>query len=321
MEANFKLLKTLYKIYSPTGREKQMREFIMWWVKTNCPTATIAKDRMGNIYVTKGDSDTYPCVVSHLDQVQKFHSSDFEVIEDKDVFLGISKKHHRQEGLGADDKNGIWICLTCLEKYDVLKCAFFVEEEVGCFGSDKADMTFFDNCRFVLQCDRKGRRDLITNIGGWTPLCSESFLQCIGFEKFGYKEEVGMLTDVATLKENGLKVCALNMSCGYYNPHTDYEFTIKNDLLNCLALTQHIIETCQDVCVHEFVSDWGRNYGSREKEEEYEDFIDIISYTLSYRPETTVDEFMKEYQDMYIFLTKEDFEHIFKEVKEPHRIG
>jgi hypothetical protein len=36
------------------------------------------------------------------------------------------------EGLGADDKNGIWIALQCLKKYDTVKVAFFVSEEVGC---------------------------------------------------------------------------------------------------------------------------------------------------------------------------------------------
>ena len=30
-------------------------------------------------------------------------------------------KNHKQQGLGADDKNGIYICLEMLRKYDAIK--------------------------------------------------------------------------------------------------------------------------------------------------------------------------------------------------------
>ena len=42
-------------------------------------------------------------------------------------------------GSRADDKNGIWICLKCLEDCKMVKCAFFVQEEVECIGSSHAD--------------------------------------------------------------------------------------------------------------------------------------------------------------------------------------
>uniref|UniRef100_UPI003AB6E2B9 hypothetical protein n=1 Tax=Anaerotruncus colihominis TaxID=169435 RepID=UPI003AB6E2B9 len=31
-------------------------------------------------------------------------------------------KHRRMTGIGADDKNGIWICLKCLESFKAMKC-------------------------------------------------------------------------------------------------------------------------------------------------------------------------------------------------------
>ena len=33
---------------------------------------TIENDTHGNIYVTKGKTSLYPCIVSHLDQVHKY---------------------------------------------------------------------------------------------------------------------------------------------------------------------------------------------------------------------------------------------------------
>ena len=45
-------------------------------------------------------------------------------------------------------------------------------------------MKFFDDCRFVLQCDRKGNSDFITN-ASCTELCSDDFLKDANISKFG----------------------------------------------------------------------------------------------------------------------------------------
>ena len=55
-----KLLKELYKIYSPSGNEKRMRKFIVKWIKENCPNTIVIKDDKGNRYVTRGKAETYP---------------------------------------------------------------------------------------------------------------------------------------------------------------------------------------------------------------------------------------------------------------------
>ena len=150
------LLKQLYKIYSPSRGEKKMRKFIKDWIRKNVPDAIYEVDNLGNLYVRKGESDTYPTVVSHIDQVQKTHSRDFQAVETKEIIFGFSIGNVQMEGPGCDDKNGIWICLKCLQKFPVMKCAFFVGEEIGCIGSEGAVMSFFDDSRFVLQCDRRG---------------------------------------------------------------------------------------------------------------------------------------------------------------------
>ena len=81
-----KLLKKLYSIHSKSGKEQKMIKFLLWWIKTNIPGARVELDQnIGNIYVTKGVSDTYPCIVSHIDQVQTIHSRDFQAIETKDI--------------------------------------------------------------------------------------------------------------------------------------------------------------------------------------------------------------------------------------------
>jgi hypothetical protein len=254
------LLKALYEIHSPSGSEKKLKRFIKRWVANNIEGVVCTWDNAGNVYFTKGESETYPVVVAHLDQVQKKHSKDFKAIIAEDIIFGYSPSEKEYQGLGADDKNGLWIALKCLETFDVIKVAFFVGEEIGCVGSSKCDMNFFADARFVVEPDRRGGNDLITEIS-CMDIASEAFLNSFDYASFGYKKTSGLMTDVLELTERGVGVSCINMSCGYYNPHTDEEFTVISDLLNALDLVEHIITTCTDVYPHEATYSYGGKYG------------------------------------------------------------
>lgn len=302
---DWRLLKKLYSIHSPSGKEDKMIAFLVSYLKS-LPGVKLGKDSYGNLYAWKGESETYPCIVAHLDQVQRNHPRDFRAIETRDIIFGYSAKEHSICGLGADDKNGITICFEAIKKYDCMKVVFFREEETGCRGSQNCMMSFFEDCRYVIQCDRRGNSDLITNIG-CSDLCSEKFIQDIDPEKWGYKEETGMMTDVEVLKERGLSVSAINMSCGYYNPHTDEEITVKRDLEKCWHLVQHIIEDCTETYPHE-VGDNGYScaYYDWEVEEE-------IHSILQEDPTMTSDDLYNMYNTTYPHLKRDDFERIVEE--------
>ena len=206
-------------------------------------------DETGNIYATKGKAKDYPCLVAHIDEVHNKRPEDYTVVQVGNLIFGLSENEAKTVGIGADDKNGIWINLKCLEKYKVLKAAFFIGEEIGCVGSDKADMDFFKDCRYVLECDRRGSSDLITEISGMK-LCSDEFAQAAITWMPGFHKTQGMMTDVMTLKENGLEVSAVNISCGYYHPHTDGEMTVISDLEYTLKVVQNIISHVKKVYPH-----------------------------------------------------------------------
>lgn len=282
-----------------------MIAFLISYLKS-LPGVKLGKDSYGNLYAWKGESESYPCIVAHLDQVQRNHPRDFRAIETRDIIFGFSAKEHSFCGLGADDKNGIIICLEAIKKYDCMKVVFFKEEETGCHGSSRAEMKFFEDCRYVIQCDRRGNSDLITNIG-CSDLCSEKFIQDIDPEKWGYKEETGMMTDVEALKERGLSVSAINMSCGYYNPHTDEEITVKRDLEKCWKFVQHIIEDCTETYPHE-VGDNEGFFGFDEWEIEEE-----IHSIIQQDPTMTASDLYDMYQTNFPMLRLEDFERIVAE--------
>lgn len=303
---DWRLLKKLYAIHSPSGNEERMMNFLISYLKSLPGNIKLGKDSYGNLYAIKGESKTFPAIVCHADQVQRNHSKDFKAIETRDIIFGYSPSNHQIEGLGADDKNGVLIALEALKKYDSLKAVFFKEEETGCGGSSHCELSFFNDCRFVIQCDRRGNSDLITNIG-CIDLCSEKFIQDIDPETYNYKCEVGLMTDVETLKERGLSVSAVNISCGYYNPHTDEEITVKRDLEKCWKFVQHIIEDCTETYPHEV----GENgcYGYYD-EWEIEDEIHSI---IQQDPTMTASDLYDTYQPNFPMLKLKDLERIVEE--------
>ena len=64
MKEDFSLLKQLFCIHSKSGKEGKIRKFIWNWVRQNVPNAKIVCDKPGNLYIIKGVSDTYPCIVA-----------------------------------------------------------------------------------------------------------------------------------------------------------------------------------------------------------------------------------------------------------------
>lgn len=299
-ELNFELLKSLYKVFSPSMNEKKMRRFIKRHVNNNISGVTIVQDVAGNLLITKGESDSYPCICAHMDQVQRLHPKDFTCVENDNVIFGYSPKERKQCGLGADDKNGLFIALECLASYDAIKCAFFVGEEIGCKGSGAVDISFFDDCRYCIQVDRRGNSDMVTNI--YSKMCSEEFIHDVDCFSHGYEISDGLMTDVAELRERGVEVSCINLSCGYYEPHTDYEFTSKSDLQKCYDFVCHIIENCtkkyeceyfggsrynffghsqessNSQYMQDLVHDEIRDYLSFYEDAEFEEVLDALSY-------------------------------------------
>ena len=134
-----------------------------------------------------------------------------------------------------------------------------------------------------------------------------------GYQQFGYKLECGLMTDVEALKDNGLPVSALNMSCAYYRPHSDEEFTVKSELLNCLAFVEHIIESCTAVYKHENLNGWGYGRYMMDADTDEEELYDWITDFLFAYPDATVEDVVMEFEDYG--MSKELIELAYEDVK------
>lgn len=227
----------ILSIQTTSGNEFDMIAYIHDFCSALPNVKSCIKDN--NVYVTKGKSTSYPCMVSHTDTVHSIHKH-FTVHESNDQIFAFSSDEMQQVGVGGDDKVGIWLCLQMLMSFDVIKCVFFHSEEIGCIGSRNADMSFFTDVAYCLQGDRRGNNDFVHSISG--QLYSDDFAQAVApvIKQYGYQESRGAITDVGQLAQNGIGVSVANMSCGYYNPHSDTEVVVFTDADNCLSMCMHI---------------------------------------------------------------------------------
>lgn len=63
-----KLLSDLYAINSKSNQEGDITAFILEWLAQYVPNAKCRIDNAGNMYITKGESETYPVIAAHLDK-------------------------------------------------------------------------------------------------------------------------------------------------------------------------------------------------------------------------------------------------------------
>lgn len=235
------LLKQLYRISSKSGMEDRIKSFVLDCL-ADVPL-TIQTDEIGNVFITKGIAERYPCVAAHLDEIHA--PCGREVVVEGDKVFTVDRLWNRV-GCGADDKNGLWVILNLLHSEPVLKVAMFVQEErsgslAGCRGAGACDLGFFDDVKFVLECDRKGNSDVVSVGKGDTLLCEPSFIPQDILRKYGYEMVRGGKTDVVELKMRGLEIPVCNISCGYYDAHKNSEYTMYSELVNCLSFVKEII--------------------------------------------------------------------------------
>ena len=153
-------LTEILSVPSYSGDESRMIKYLIGVLDSKGYDYTV--DHQGNIYVTKGSSEYYPCVVAHTDTVHDIHK-DFKVFDNDNTLFAFSNDNHQQVGVGGDDNVGLWIGLEMLLDLDIIKCAFFHSEEVGCVGSSQADMSWFKDVGYVFQSDRRGNSDFVNS--------------------------------------------------------------------------------------------------------------------------------------------------------------
>jgi len=233
-----KLLKKLYRTHSPSGGERKLSRIVQKELKK---IGIRDYHKCGNqIYRVNPDT---PLLCAHLDHVGMLPTRHIVIDNKKGTITG-------NRNIGADDKNGVWIVLRLLRLFPNISFIFSTNEELMCIASingyknieDILTTELMKDIRYGLVFDRRGKDDII---GGYNEYASDRFLDDVSKigEEFGYSSGIGTFSDCDLLSDY---ISCVNISCGYYNAHTDKEYTIIKEIYNALEFGKEILANLID---------------------------------------------------------------------------
>lgn len=160
-------------------------------------------------------------LVAHLDTVHKHLPRTIYYDKNKGTLSST-------EGIGGDDRCGVYLILELVKKYNC-SVVFCEDEEIGGIGAQKFAEWFMennaneiDNINYVLELDRKGNNDAV-----FYDCDNDDFEDFITKEYF--KTQWGTFSDISYICPD-LGIAGVNLSCGYYNAHTTNEYVAIDDV-------------------------------------------------------------------------------------------
>lgn len=167
-------------------------------------------DQYGSFLYCQGDIPVL--MVAHLDTVHK--------APPKSIFFDQEEKiMWSPDGIGGDDRCGVWSILEILDKGLRPSIVFTWNEEVGALGASdfctllkKEDLAHIN---FAIEIDRRGNMDCV-----FYDLESPEFESFI--EEFNFKSAWGSFSDISTICPH-FGFAGVNLSAGYFNEHTFQE--------------------------------------------------------------------------------------------------
>lgn len=219
-------LKEMLTYKRPSGSVEEI-EFIDKFIKFNCETH---EDYYGNVYVFVGESDVlFSC---HTDTIH--NTSGIQTLCEDTEFSLFSKNDG--DVLGADNTVGVWIMLNLIEHNIPGVYVFHKNEEKGGLGSKWISIfntSLLSKINKAIAFDRRGQNEVITHQYNGR-CCSDTFADTLAKSiGLGYtKSDNGIFTDTANYISH-VAECT-NISVGYENEHTPYEYLDYDFLCNKL---------------------------------------------------------------------------------------
>ena len=219
----------------PRGTQELQEDFISEYLSR----WDFVRDGYGNVYIAIEQEEEGAindvAFMSHIDTVHRSDLVEVDVCA-KGGFAFVPEGADAN-CLGADCTTGIWIMLNMIEnKVPGLYC-FFLDEEVGCLGSQwAADNLSWDNINHAISFDRYGTTSIITHQMG-VNTASKEFAEELS-ERFYYEglpyqpDDGGVYTDSNSFV-NVINNCT-NISVGYYSQHTRAERQDLNFLIELI---------------------------------------------------------------------------------------
>lgn len=188
-------------------------------------------------------------LVAHLDTV---HRQQVETI------CWSSKIWMSPQGIGGDDRCGVFALVSIHEKAKKKPWLLFTcGEEIGGVGAnsfiealykDNELMETMRSMKLIIELDRKGKDEAV-------------YYDCYCPELEGYITSKGFHTDIGSYSDivdiaPVLGVAAVNLSCGYYNAHTEHEYIVLPELEHTIKVVTEIVNESDELPCFPYKEDW-----------------------------------------------------------------
>lgn len=178
-------------------------------------------------------------LVAHIDTVHSCKPQ--QIFHDKEVAVLWSP-----DGLGADDRAGVWAILQLLRRGHRPHILFTDGEEVGGIGADDAaDMLDAPDVKYIIQLDRRGAHDAV-----YYGCDSKDFEAYI--TKHGFSTASGSFSDISILCP-AWGIAGVNLSVGYYNEHGSAEYLMLPELRSTVDAVSSLLDTAKEAPYFKFM--------------------------------------------------------------------
>jgi len=245
----------LLNIHATSGNEKPVRDYLAMTLCREKLVDTMHVDEYGNLLGQKtfGNGKGATVLLSaHMDTVTNVKLFKELIIENGSIRAQMPDG--KGSALGADDRAGIAIILTVLRNMDKVNfngkvlVAFSREEEIGCVGASRIREEWYEGVDLAIVCDRRGSKDIV--VGCWQAFCCDevgNFMENVSeLAGLDYMCVEGGISDACTFSEAGVN--AINLSCGYYNEHTDKEYVVISEMKRTVKLIMQTFGVINDFC-------------------------------------------------------------------------
>lgn len=229
-------------IYKDTITERN-EKFEKLLLRTQDEMIDYVKSRLGNHgHVISGDGyvyheGTFPVLLcAHMDTVHK---------EIPRTLVYANGTLSSTQGIGGDDRCGIYMIFKILKEYDC-HVVFLEDEEIGCVGAKKFAKSWIckklkdkGDLKYIIEFDRKGNNHAVTY-----DCDNKEFDEFITKEFF--KKEYGTCSDISYIAPE-LGIAAVNLSCGYYKEHNIEEWINLAEMETIIIEAKKVLERTKEL--------------------------------------------------------------------------
>lgn len=179
-------------------------------------------------------------LVAHMDTVFPSPPEDIYYDERKGVCWS-------PDGLGADDRAGIFAILTILKHGYRPSIIFTTDEEIGAVGASQLveDIKSPESeLKYIIQLDRRGTNDCV-----FYDCDNRDFVDYI--EKFGFVETFGSFSDISVICPTW-GIAGVNLSIGYEDEHSTNEILRVGAMLNTIQKVENMLKV-KDIPFFEYI--------------------------------------------------------------------